>query len=507
MQSNTKIIELFKGHGRCESKIIKKFSCDSIIECIGRENINIFKKILHNENFIRINGDLNPWDYIKLCYFSINVSSDYRDNKIDKEEYRKIVNEFKLNINKIDSYFWNFNDIEDNLKALAILYGHSQEEFWYQNLTKLIQTYNRNKFIFENISKKRNEINNINKNSKNNIYIDEILYNEIGCDSYIFFCIIQALEFYVFKFATPIINMEDLKVILKEMNINIEDGILNNFLNYYTCDYKEIRDSKLIYNILYIKPFIRTNTNKLILLDINVLFKILSEGEYWIIRNYFFKLKSQKFTNEFGEYFEIYVKDLLKSYLNESQYYRADILNNSSDNKKISDWIISSKKYTIIIEQKSTIISKLAKHMYPNINILNQQVKFHATESYEQLNNTEKLLNNVNKIIKFVLIYDDCECTTLLEECIFNLRGRKKSDENTYIITIDAFEKLIYILGKNDNSFDDILDEMLEEREKNIPLGSRIDLELRLNKKNIINDFLVNKHNFYKENTQKILKK
>lgn len=500
MQSEWDINGLFKGKENTESKFIKKISCDAIIEYIGKENINSFKKFLKNEVFLKINGDLNPWDYIKLCYFSINVSSDYRDNKINDKKYKEIVNEFRRNINEIDSNFWELDNINDDLKALAILYGHSQEEFWYQNLFKLIEMYNRNKFIFEKATVKRNKYNDINNNSKNNININDILKKEVGCNTNQFFNIIIAIQFYVLKFETPIICIKDLKSILEEANLNIDEKTLYNFLNYYTCNYEEIRNSKLIYNIFYIKPFIKTNTNKLILLDINILYKMLSEGEYWIIRNHFLKLRSQQFTNEFGEYFEIYVNEILNCYLDKSQYYRADVLSDCEKNNKIADWIIESKKYNLIIEQKSTIISKLAKHMYPDINILSKQVKFHAKESYEQLNNTEKLLSKNKRIIKFVLLYDDCKCTTLLEECIFNFRGNNELDKNTYIITIDAFERLIYILGEDSELFDNILDEISSDRENNVPLGKRIDIELRLDKKGIKNDFLLNKHNFYKLN-------
>lgn len=74
-----------------------------------------------------------------------------------------------------------------------------------------------------------------------------------------------------------------------------------------------------------------------------------------MIRNYYYDIKSQLFTNDFGIYFEKYVENLFEFYLNDISYFKL----NEIKGKKIADLVIELDKYIIIIEceEKSNIES------------------------------------------------------------------------------------------------------------------------------------------------------
>src|SRR5699024_6938675 len=94
-----------------------------------------------------------------------------------------------------------------------------------------------------------------------------------------------------------------------------------------------------------------------------LLYNLLIDASYWIVRNYYGQIGSQDFTNAFGVFYEKYLQDIFEYYLDSSKFEKLQ-----EDNKSaMCDWKIETDKYIILIEQKSAIASIFTKNIYPNI--------------------------------------------------------------------------------------------------------------------------------------------
>lgn len=167
--------------------------------------------------------------------------------------------------------------------AFHMLYGLSQQQFWYQERYEIIEQFNR--------------------------------------------------------------NLELLKYISKQVKTKIDmESILQKVLGMSVDEY-----------LFLAKPIVKTDKGRYIIHNSYLVLKILSDGLYWVIRNYYYDIKSQLFTNDFGIYFEKYVENLFEFYLNDISYFKL----NEIKWKKISDLVIELDKYIIIIEceEKSNIES------------------------------------------------------------------------------------------------------------------------------------------------------
>lgn len=70
--------------------------------------------------------------------------------------------------------------------------------------------------------------------------------------------------------------------------LDIEHYKIARVFELYTANYEEIRTSPLEQNIFLAKPIVKTDKGRYIIHNSYLVLKILSDGLYWVIRNYYY---------------------------------------------------------------------------------------------------------------------------------------------------------------------------------------------------------------------------
>lgn len=440
---------------------IKKYSVQELLIFIGDYNLEMFKehspirKIAYVQKYgkytRKCTSYICAWDLKDIAYNAIKYSNDFKNTKIELDSLYEILNEYrKIEDEKIINI--------DTASLFNMLYGLSQQQFWYQEIYESIEQFNRNVEMLKYISRE----------VKTKIDMEIILQKVLGMsvDEYLYIVVA------IFELAMRNIDVSEFAKTGKGIDfLDIEYSKIVRVFELYTANYEEIRMSPLEQNIFLAKPIVKTDKGKYIIHNSYLVLKVLSDGLYWVIRNYYCNMKSQLFTNEFGIYFEKYVENLFKFYLKDVTYFKP----NEVKGKKIADWIIELDKYIIIIEQKSMIASLTLKKQFPNKDNLNKYINKYS-EAFDQLNSTENELfkdRYDKRIVKLILHYDSLYSTELLKsEICINRNDTNAQDENIFFISIRELEILSYLINDNRELFYKVIEEKLS-REDNKSLDGR----------------------------------
>lgn len=386
---------------------------------------------------------------LRDLYGLVNLYTGY-DNEKSKIEYDK------------------YNDNQD--KLLSIIIGHSQKQFLYQETYLLYNNYFRNAEIFKNILE------------ENTLDINGIIFEKTGF-SY------DEFNELLFAFITFIYKSGEISTITVERKITedfplITQSNLLKVFDLYSSTYEEIKNSALGENIFLTKPIIKINTNKFIIVNSFLLLKLMSDGVYWQIRNYFFYKKSQEFTNKFGEYSEKYVQQTLERYIDTNNFSK--VKENSKE--KIADWKIESQKYTLLVEQKSALASIKIKTLYPDLTELKKYIKKYE-EAIEQLNSTEKQLElDYNKCVKMILYFENIYVSEIFKDTLMKqLNLNYEEYSNLFFVSIEEFETLMFIYKVSLDLFDKIIGEKIK-LEKNYSPSTGSSFNIIFNKYKIFNN-------------------
>jgi hypothetical protein len=383
---------------------------------------------------------ITPWEVMDLSFESIMYSNDYRNNIIDEKGYLRLVNELRTLGDKEN----NFEGREQEHFLTTMLFGLAQEEFWMQEQGLEFHNFSRNYEILDI---------GLRKNPK---LVKDALENEIG----ISFEQYNACLWVIVAAALIISDFSDIRAIyeLFKYNSKITYEALNKFISYYTSSYREVRETKVNKNVFYLKPFIETSKRKRILSSIYYVKRLLSNGLYWVVRNYYMKQKSQEFVNAFGDWFELYLEQVLNTYLEHNQYERIQPHTTS----KVADWVIRTEKFILILEQKSALAKLSIKQMYPD---KNEVLKYldRLSEGYIQLEESEKYYRQLYKnkhIVKVLVHYEELFVSEQIED---SMRKLIKDDMNQVMMAhISDVEGLIYLLNKDERKFNDLMDEKIK---------------------------------------------
>lgn len=330
-------------------------------------------------------------------------------------------------------YKSQFNDF------MLYLYGFIGEQFKFQNTTStaaIMDNFCRNTYLLDVISK-----------HFNNIDVSAVVYEEIGVTEQELSAILWTLSIVALK-EPFVLNAGEYynKGIISEDKVKL-------VVDYFSSDIAGIKNSKLQRQQLYATPFIKLNSEQYIINNVYLLLFLFENATYWVVRNYFQKRKSQEFTDIFGDYFELYFKQLLETYLDYSMFHK---IPEEDDNR--ADWCLKIGNHTFLIEQKSALTGLNAKQQMSNI----EQTKTYITRNWlkalKQLHATEQLYKNDSEnIIKIVLIYEDYFKDEILENA-FKLEGNKVEDDGYYwLASIADMEMLLHTYNKNPDLFDKII--------------------------------------------------
>lgn len=382
---------------------------------------------------------ITAWCLVDMAYLAIQHCNG--DKTIDNK------NDFFMLANLYNGYFQENERNQPFLRCnskfndfMLYLYGFIGEQFKFQNTTStaaIMDNFCRNTYLLDVISKEFD-----------NIDIGAVVYEEIGVTEQELSAILWNLSIVALK-EPFVLNAGEYynKGIISEDKVKL-------VVDYFSSDIAGIKSSKLKRQQLYATPFIKFNSEQYIINNVYLLLFLFENATYWVVRNYFQKRGSQKFTDIFGDYFELYFKQLLETYLDDSMFHK---IPEEDDDR--ADWCLKVGNYTFLIEQKSALTGLNAKQQMSDI----EQTKTYITRNWlkalKQLHKTEQLYKKDSEaIIKIVLVYEDYFKDEILENA-FKLEGNEVEDDGYYwLASIADVEMLLHTHNKNPDLFNKIVE-------------------------------------------------
>lgn len=446
--------------------VLKRVSPEWLIYTFSEISIEMFKKqewtrtfevpILYHGQFPRIlNIPLSAWDIQAVECLSICNSNDYRHP--DKpysigqiiDLYRNYENE-----HSIPKWF----DTEPN-SAFYFLFGMTMEQFLYQNQSWIFEMYNRNYHILIASTNIAREL---------PVSLEEIIQERFNCSIQEFNALLLTVFWLCMQHPDPLSAPEALYK--KKQNSVLFKANVQRFIEYYSCNYAEIRGSKIGKLLFYSKPFIKTERHQSYLAsNCYLVAMMIANSMYWLIRDYYQEQGSQVFVNRFGYMFEDYLKELAAEYCSPDQWSVIP-----QGKRKGADFVFDFGGAKMIIEQKSALISLLGKQQVPDLKAL-ERYKSNILEAHEQLNNTyQELIAHVSDkkpIIKIILLYENITNLGLAEQAVDDTFEK---DRLCFISTIAEFEILLHLWRDDMSTFTKVLTAMLNN--KSTPPYGRVNI-------------------------------
>ena len=296
---------------------IRKIKTDNLIYAFSEISIDMFKNnefakdiellITRYGKHKKMITKLSAWDIQNIVFLSVKNSNDYRQaDKICSLErlvhlYRQYENEH--------SYLTSVKTTTD-YNVFHLILGMTAEQFQFQRLGWIFERFNRDYYILLGAT---------NFEHRHEIDTNKIVKEIFGYSANDYIVILLTVFWLCTKNPAPLTAPENLYC--RKADTVIKRKNLIKFIEYYSCTYKELRSNSLGKQLLYSKPFIKTQKEKAYLSTSTFLVAMLvGNGLYWLIRNYYLEKGTQQFTNAFGLLFEDYIKDLAKRYCTTAEW-------------------------------------------------------------------------------------------------------------------------------------------------------------------------------------------
>lgn len=438
----------------------RAFDMKPIYGVIGSKKIKVGEQLI------------SPWKLTDIAFYLIKYSNDYRGKTPNENEFGMLINAYDIAHESKTLEFMERTSIHEQL------HGLSQWQFWYQDRPELDNSINRE---IEILLFCRDSTNSLSKDR-----LDEIVKGEFGFDLKWFYILTFNILAYT-RFNTDLTTIE-IDENLKKMDEKFNHLNFNKIIEFYSVDYKGIKESIFGVDHFSFKPIVKTDNGKIIVINTFLLAKKCSEGPYWFIRDHFEKKNSKEFLIEYGKYYEIYFQRLLERYLDEKSFHKLQ----ENNNRKIADWVIYFDDFIIIIEQKSCLLPIKAKTEFIDPKALDTYID-RISKAFLQLNSTVDQLQDLEEktVLKFVVHYEKLYLSSIfLDEKINN---DILNFTNLFMVNINEIERLIYSMSKNIIMTKQILLEFITSHSGK--LSERKDLSFFLNKYQIENDYLRNSIN------------
>lgn len=432
---------------------IKKVETDRLIYSLSRISIDMFKNnkceievpipVLRYGKRQNLIVNLFAWDIPNIAFLSVKESNDYRhsDKMASLGQLINLYREYENDHSAAESM--KNADING---VFRILLGMTAEQFQYQNLQWIFEKFNRDYYILLAAEgfKHRNEID-------TNLVVKETL--GYSADDYI------AILLMVFWLCTqhpdPLTAPESLYC-RKENTILTTENI-TKFIEYYSCTYKDLREHILGKQLMYSKPFVRTQrAGSYLAISAYLVVMLVGNGLYWLVRDYYLRQGTQKFVNAFGLLFEDYIEDLAINYCELFEWEKLP-----AGQKKGADFIFDFGSLKMLIESKSSLLKLDVKQQVPNLKSADNFFNNTIRKAYKQLNSSyEQLKGTCNvPIVKIILLYDEFSNTSVIES---SMREIFEQDSSCYVMTIRELEMLLYIHHNDKQTERKIMDRLLE---------------------------------------------
>lgn len=415
---------------------IRKINTDGLIYKYSEISIDMFKNnqcmrkveipVLRYGRKKKMIVKLSAWDIPNIVFLSVKESNDYRNaDKVASIEqlvdlYREYDNEH--------SPMENIKNDDVN-GVFRVVLGMTAEQFLYQNLWWIFEKFNRDYYIL---------LAAIDFEHRTEIDVDAVVKEVFGYSADDYIAMLLMVFWLCMQHPDPLSAPESLYY--RKKNTILTKKNITGFIEHYSCTYKQLREHSLGKQLMYSKPFIKTQRHSAYLsVSIYLIAMMVGNGLYWLVRDYYFKQRTQKFVNAFGLLFEDYIKDLAANYCEPSEWKVLSV-----GLKKGADFIFDFGEFQMLIESKSSLLKLDAKQQVPNLESADTFFNNTISESYEQLNSSyRQLIDKISvPIIKTILLYDEFSNTAIIE---MSMREIFEKDSRCFVMTIRELEMLLYI--------------------------------------------------------------
>lgn len=437
--------------------MLRKYRLDDLLRKINIESSSFFKTSdtspygfgIRHESYPLINQKtkkvshpsvyITGWNLIDLSYKAILATHDFRGISVPDNIHIFLLISLLMDVSaKEEEKRIQEFDKSSNSDMMIYVWGFFGEQRRVQHPAAVFESAARDLYILFDIANDDEEIN-----------INTAIIEEIGVP---YNSVITAL--YLLWFGSTVSpNISDLEQSIT-WNDSLKEDDFSKILAYYTADYYEVRESKLGRQILYTKPFIKTQLGQIISVNCFLNLFLYEHCILWLARNHY--RNSQQFIDRFGLWFEKYLYELMGEYVAEGCFEKIP-----EASEKRADWRIHLGNYNILVEQKSALLSLDAKQQESNILSTKSYIIRNIIKAMEQLDATEKALCD-SKYIKIILLYEDYIQPEIIDS-IFSLPECTIDNDNNYwILTIHEMESLLYLHHNDTSTFDSIMQRKLK---------------------------------------------
>lgn len=447
-------------------RYLRRAKLDSLLLGIANIIRGMFSRDepIMNISAVRVNGLLprkgnvtvKAWSLSDLAYLAIRETHDFQTWEPSVHDLVALCNEFTIWDETISRD--EFEGLTDEDFDLKFSVGFPQKQFWYQEVYRRIRKeFNRQVELLEVIPSEISSHVDINHACRENTGFDIQTFRKLLL--WLYAIGQQHSEF------TSVVS----SIPRNSSHPELTGSNIQHVIDLFTADYQEYRSSSLEENYFFLKPIVRTSTNRLISVDQYLLARKVADGPFWAIRDYYNNKGSQDFVNEFGHYFEHYVEKLLKHSL------RSDMFEPVPDDRRgrLADWFIYTTRFRLIVEQKSAVATLIMKRLYPDLKLIRTYLqKFE--KGVHQLDETENRYPDCSRItLKLLLHYETFYVSDgALRPVVVSIASPKlHSTERIFFCDISEFEWLISLLAHQPSYLEAIMDEKLRLEQEPVNRG------------------------------------
>lgn len=446
----------FSGKWDDVSNVLRQFSVADALKRINQESNDLFynnsnsdipaaKRVKFNlfhkgSTFPEIHEVMiMAWALIDLAYYLIKVSNDFRGKKIEYDEELYILQEAVDNYKERNEHKFLENQDDEKTDFFMYLWGFAGEQFKAEAPALVLDNQSRDLYILFEI------------NNPEEFNIEEFLKIETGLTW-------QAINAYLLLAWVEFTQVDSLAEVNKRIAWKNPDNEKEfvKLIERYASDYAGIRDSGIGRQILYAKPYVRTQKGEVVSVSAYLNYFLCEHSVLWIVRDRFKDLGRQDFVNYFGGLFEKYFEELLVCSLTINEFEKIP-----EGKEKRADWKICCGNHQILVEQKSAIMRLSAKQQETDVSAIKSFAVNTVIKAMRQLEKTEKDFND-GKYIKIVLLYEDYLKPEILDQIMAMPECDIENDNYYWLVTISEMERLLMVAKNDRKKFDDIISEKVD---------------------------------------------
>lgn len=396
---------------------------------------------VRHDRLVAVEGKvgISAWGLCNLAYLAVCATNDFNGKTPNQNDLISLINEWHGYDG--DESRTVIEDVSSDEFVVRTIVGHSQKQFWYQQSWRIAAEFNRQVEILESIPAR----------SARGQEFDAISIQRTGLKLSEFRAVLMALM----AIQSPDITSFQPTLGLDRLHPALSSANLAKVVSYYSADYRQIRKSPLLETHFLAKPVVRTSTNELLVPDAFLLAKKVADGPLWLLKDHYREHGSHEFVNEFGDFFEEYLRRLFEFAVPNKDFSRVA----QPRSGRSADWIVFSPKFRVLVEQKSATPAIMIKRLYPEMKPIAQIIE-RLAEAILQLDETEaRDPDHDRETVKIVVHYEPYFVSDglLRPRALESVRHLVRSDRNVFFCDIDDFELLFSVLERSVETYERIL--------------------------------------------------